>query len=79
NTEWIVANAANAVNAINANFINGGTSTLKAPVLTAEVVNGCNISIKKASDEKNAVIDYLDKVRAVNSMAVGTVSDNFFA
>ena len=78
-TEWIVANATSAVNAINANFINGGTSTLKAPVLTTEVVNGCNISVKKSADEKTAVIDYLDKVRAVNSMAVGTLSDNFFA
>lgn len=78
-TEWIVTNATNAVQAINDNFVEGGTSTLKAPVLTTEVVNGCNISVKIASAEKSAVIDYLTKIRTVNPQAGNIVSDNFFA
>ena len=78
NEQWLFDNAANAVAAILKNSASGQTALLAA-ALTEGAITNSNISVKLAPEAKETVTKYLNDVKAVDSDAVGDVSDSFFA
>lgn len=62
------------VSAINSH---GGT-TLKAPMLSKEVISNCNIYFKKAADAKQGIFDYMNAVNDINPAMFGQCDNSFF-
>lgn len=78
NVAWVKENPAKAVNAVNGALIDGVTASLKAPIITSDVVNNCKIYWQDASDAKQSVKDYIDTIMDVDGNAGATVSDDLF-
>ncbi len=61
-----------------ANISKAGGATLKAPMLSAQVIENCNINYVPAMGEKQNVLDYMNSVRSVNAQSYGECADAFF-
>ena len=67
------------VAAVNAHMADSSqTTSLKAPLLYAEVVGRCGIRFESAKDGKDDITAFLSGLKAVNENAVGTALDTFF-
>lgn len=77
---WVqTASGEEIVAAVNAHMADSAqTTSLKAPLLSAEVIRRCGIRFEKAKDGKEDINAFLSVVKAVNENAVATASDTFF-
>lgn len=67
------------VAAVNAHMADSAqTSSLKAPLLSAEVIRRCGVRFEKAKDAKEDINAFLSHLKAVNENAVGVVLDTFY-
>ncbi len=71
---WAKGNPALAVTAIG----NHGATTLKAPALSAEVIDACKIYFEDASTAKNSVQNYVNSIIEIDSTKAKVVGDDFF-
>ena len=78
NVQWAKDNTAQAVNAINSVLPEGVTPSLKAPMITAEVIDGCNISWQGATDSISAVKNYINDIMAIEPTSAKAVNDDLF-
>lgn len=76
--EWLPDHAAEAVTAISECAAEGYETTLSAAALSQSAIAGCNIRVQTAADAKSEVETYLNRIKAVESDAVGNVADEFF-
>ena len=79
NVDWIKANPALAVEAINGVLKEGVTASLVANNITSAVIDNCKIYYENSANAKQSVIEYINKIIAVNEMAAKPVMDDFFA
>ena len=77
---WVqTASGEEIVAAVNAHMADSSqTTSLKAPLLYAEVIGRCGIRFEKAKDGKQDINAFLSDLKAVNENAVGTALDAFF-
>ncbi len=77
---WVqTASGADIVAAVNAHMADSSqTTSLKAPLLHAEVIARCKIRFEKAKDAKTEIDAFLSGLGAVNENAVGRALDAFF-
>jgi hypothetical protein len=78
NVAWVKDNPALAVSAVNSAITEGVTPSLKAPVITSEVVDNCKIYWQDASDAEDSVEDYIERIMEVEEKAGVEVSDDLF-
>lgn len=79
NAEWIASDDADMtaiVNAINANY-GGATSSLNANNLNSTVISRCAIEFVSATECRQEITDFIDKLEAVTGTTL-TVADKFF-
>lgn len=79
NVTWIKANVADAVSAISSALPEGVDPSLNSATITSAVIDNCKIYYQSSEDAKQAVIDYLNKIIAVDSTSAKAVTDEFFA
>ena len=78
NLTWTKENIASAVSSIGSAFLEGSATTLKAPALSAEIIDRCGIYYQTATDGKQEVIDYINDIRAIESASAKAIGDDFF-
>lgn len=80
NEDGTAKNANTAVAAINAHFADGAQSTLKAPALSPEAIEGSNVYVQSVKDAevKTLVKDYIDDMIKIQSTAAKAITDDFF-
>ena len=71
---WAKLNAGDAVTAIS----NHGATTLKAPALSASVIDACKIYWQSAENAKTSVKNYINSIIKIDSAKAKAVSDDFF-
>ena len=71
---WAKQNPALAVTAIS----NHGATTLKAPALSENAIDGCKIYYQGATSAKQSVKDYVNNIIQIDSSAAKAVQDDFF-
>ncbi len=71
---WIKQNVQKSVNAINEK----GGATLDAQTLSEKAINGCKIYWESATNAKESVKNYLNKIIEIDSAKASAVSDDFF-
>lgn len=79
NAEWIASDDADMtaiVNAINANY-GGATSSLNANNLNSTVISRCAIEFVSATECRQEITDFIDKLEAVTGTTL-TIADKFF-
>lgn len=79
NVTWIKANVADAVNAISLALPEGVDPSLNPATITSAVIDNCKIYYQSSADAKQSVIDYLNKIIAVDTSSAKAVTDEFFA
>lgn len=79
NEEWVINNTGSAVRAIKDNLEDGVVTSLQSDISSTAIAN-CNIKIRLTTDsnEINRMKSYLEKIRSVNSSAIGNYTDNLF-
>ena len=79
NESWAVENSVNAINAINSNLAEGVNGSLQN-TLSGTAIANCNIDIRtvKNAEEKQRIISYWEKIKTVNSSAIGNYSESLF-
>lgn len=79
NEEWVINNTGSAVRAIKDNLEGGVVTSLQSDISSTAIAN-CNIKIRLTTDgnEINRMKSYLEKIRSVNSSAIGNYTDNLF-
>lgn len=79
NEEWVINNTSSAVRAIKDNLEDGVVTSLQSDISSTAIAN-CNIKIRLTTDsnEINRMKSYLEKIRSVNSSAIGNYTDNLF-
>ena len=77
--EWIKSNTIEAVTAVNNNIEEGVVPSLQTTISSTAVEN-CNIKIylTKEESEKNRIKSYWEKIKTINSSAIGNYTDNLF-
>lgn len=75
---WVVTNGDAAYDAVSSHVVDGYATTLKKEVLTESAIRGCNIKVVRASQMKNIITDYLDKIIQIAPGSTSQVSDAFF-
>lgn len=80
NEDGSAKNAKTAVAAINAHFADGAQSTLKAPALSPDAIEGSNVYVQSVKDAevKTLVKDYIDNMIKIQSTAAKAITDDFF-
>lgn len=80
NEDGSAKNAKTAVAAINAHFADGAQSTLKAPALSPDAIEGSNVYVQSVKDAevKTLVKDYIDDMIKIQSTAAKAITDDFF-
>lgn len=80
NEDGSAKNAKTAVAAINAHFSDGAQSTLKAPALSPDAIEGSNVYVQSVKDAevKTLVKDYIDNMIKIQSTAAKAITDDFF-
>lgn len=78
NLSWTKENIALAVSSISSAFLDGSQTTLKAPMLSAEIIDRCGIFYQSAVDGKQEVKDYISDIRGIESESAKDVDDAFF-
>ena len=78
--EWLkTASATDIVDAIGAHMDDSGTATtLKAPMLSADVVSRCGVRFTYANTCQTEVVDFLTQMRTVNENATAIPENAFF-
>lgn len=66
------------INAVSSHLRNGTTPTFNANTLTPEVIANCGINFSYANDCKQALKDFIAKIKEVSENMAGDVSDDFF-
>ena len=77
--DWIKNNPADAVTAVNNNIEEGVVPSLQTTISSTAIEN-CNIKVysTKEDSEKNRIKSYWEKIKTVNSSAIGNYTDNLF-
>jgi ABC-type amino acid transport substrate-binding protein len=77
--DWIIENSADAVTAVNNNVEEGVVPSLQTTISSTAIEN-CNIRIYTTKDdsEKSRIKSYWEKIKTVNSSAIGNYTDNLF-
>ena len=80
NEDGTAKNANTAVAAINAHFADGAQSTLKAPALSPDAIEGSNVYVQSVKDAevKTLVKDYIDDMIKIQATAAKAITDDFF-
>lgn len=80
NEDGSAKNANTAVAAINAHFADGAQSSLKAPALSLDAIEGSNVYVQSVKDAevKTLVKDYIDDMIKIQSTAAKAITDEFF-
>ena len=78
NVQWTKDNIAQAVNAINTVLPEGVAPSLKAPMITADVIDGCNIYWQGATNSINVVKNYINDIMAIEPTSAKAVCDDLF-
>lgn len=78
--EWLkTASATDIVNSVSAHMEDSGAATsLKAPMLSAEVISRCGVRFSYATESKNEVTEFLREMMNVNASATAIPEDAFF-
>lgn len=79
NVAWVKDNVNSAIEAINGVLTEGVTPSLVATNINATVIDNCKIYFEHSSLAKQSVIDYINKIIAVNAQSAKAVGDDFFA
>ena len=79
NEGWAKNNAGDAVAAINSNLEEGVVPSLQ-PTISGAAIENCNIKVysTKSEEEKARIKSYWEKIKTVNSSAIGNYTDNLF-
>lgn len=79
NEGWAKNNAGDAVVAINSNLEEGAVPSLQ-PTISGAAIENCNIKVysTKSEEEKARIESYWEKIKTVNSSAIGNYTDNLF-
>ena len=79
NQDWAKNNPAEAVTAINNNLEEGVVASLQSTI-SSTAIDNCNIKIynTKEDSEKSRIKSYWEKIKTVNSAAIGNYTDNLF-
>lgn len=79
NEGWAKNNAGDAVAAINSNLEEGAVPSLQ-PTISGAAIENCNIKVysTKSEEEKARIKSYWEKIKTVNSSAIGNYTDNLF-
>ena len=76
---WIKENVESAINSITGALAEGVTPSLVATNINATVIDNCKIYFESASSAKQSVIDYINKIIAINAQSAKAVGNDFFA
>ena len=79
NGVWIKENVESAINSITGALAEGVTPSLVATNINATVIDNCKIYFEGASSAKQSVIDYINKIIAINAQSAKAVGEDFFA
>ena len=79
NGVWIKENVESAINSITGALAEGVTPSLVATNINATVIDNCKIYFESASSAKQSVIDYINKIIAINAQSAKAVGNDFFA
>lgn len=79
NQAWVKENPTQAVEAVNGALKEGVTASLVAANITATVVENCKIFYQSATDAKQSVKDYINKIIDINEKSAVAIQDDFFA
>jgi hypothetical protein len=81
NKAWLISESTTStqiVSAVQSHLTDGMTATFNANNLTKSVISNCGISLTYASDCKQEIINFMQKLNGVSQTSFGTPSDNFF-
>ena len=78
--EWLkTASATDIVNSVSAHMDDEGAATsLKAPMLSADVISRCGVRFSYAAESKDETIGFLREMLEVNGSATAIPQDEFF-
>ncbi len=79
NVQWVKQNTELAVSAVNAKLKEGATPSLVATNITSAVVDNCKIYYQASSSAKTDVINYINKIIAVDNASAKAITNDFFA
>lgn len=79
NVNWIADNTELAVNAVNGALKDVITPSLVASNINQSVVLNCKIQWKSATESKEYVKNYVDRIIAVSANSAKAITDDFFA
>lgn len=77
--QWLKNNISDGIDAINGHLQEGAVPSLNKNLITAAVVDNCNIKTVYALDAKETVNGYMSGIAAIDSGAGAAASDGFFA
>ena len=81
NKAWLLddqTQMTDVINAVTSHLPEGTTPTFNAKTLTPDVIANCGINFSYANDCKQAVKDFIAKIKNVSENMAGEVSDDFF-
>ena len=79
NVSWVKQNVESAINSISEALDPGVTPSLVATNINATVIDNCKIYFEPSAQAKQSVIDYINKIIAINAQSAKAVNDDFFA
>ena len=79
NLQWVKSNTGLAVQAVNSKLKEGVSPSLQVATITETVVDNCKIYFENATSAKQSVIDYINKIIAVNPSSAVAITEDFFA
>ena len=79
NVSWIKQNVESAIIAINGALPEGITPSLVATNINATVIDNCKIYFEPSAQAKQSVVNYINKIIAINAQSAKAVNDDFFA
>lgn len=80
--EWLLDESTSAqtiTNAVRAHLTEGLTPTFTANNLTKQVIKNCGVRLTSATDGKQEIKDFIQKLNSVSEQSFGEPSDIFFA
>ena len=79
NIEWVKENTQLAVKAVNANLKQGVTPSLVEANINTAVVDNCKIYYQSSTDAQTDVINYINKIIAIEPTSAKAITQDFFA
>lgn len=81
NAEWLADETTSIdtiVNAVQSHLTDGMSPTFSSKNLTKQVISNCGLNFVSASDDKEEIISFMQKLNSVSETPFGMPSENFF-